>query len=332
MVKPKASTVQSVDQKKAVRDKWASFGELDAEQITYMESRKIDYHKVKKYAKDNNGYIACAIWDMTGIISIQNRAVKEKKFVIEKGSNSRGCFMSDIDSNMKKVYVVEGMFDFLSLAQYSKNVIGLKSATDGHDVIRQLYHKGYKIILIPDADEAGQNIVKALSDIKFSLLDLAKFEVKDTNELLVTTNLGADIMNFIEQEREMEPMNIDGAFSKLSNIQTIYRKNGGRLGQSSPFEALDRWTQGIIKGKVYTIGAYSNVGKSQFSYEYAQYFMKGGKKVMYFSIEVDTGMLLAYIAKSLYKKDFQDIMSGKLQINKDHFTTLSLYDNVNTLE
>ena len=61
--------------------------------------------------------------------------------MIEKGTNSKGVFITDIDKSVRKVYVVEGMFDFLSLAQYFPNVIGLKSAKDGTDVVKAFYHK-----------------------------------------------------------------------------------------------------------------------------------------------------------------------------------------------
>lgn len=39
--------------------------------------------------------------------------------------------MSDINVDVKKVFVVEGMFDFLTMAQFGVNVLGMKSATDG---------------------------------------------------------------------------------------------------------------------------------------------------------------------------------------------------------
>lgn len=315
-----------------ISNKWKSFTELNQDQINFLKSREVDYEKVKKYIKNNNEYVACAIYDLTGMISIQNRSIKEKKFLIEKWSNSSGCFLSDIDMEKKIVYVVEGMFDFLTLAQHGVNTIGLKSAKDGLHVVRAFYNKWYKIVLIPDADEAGQYIVKEFSDIKYSLLDLAPYNVKDINELAMELKCGSGLIDLIEQDREQEAINIDWAFAKFATIQNVFQTNWGRLGQSSPFPLLDKYTQGVIKGKVYTIGGYSNTGKSQFSYEYAQYFIKKNQKVMYFSVEVDTGLLLGYIAKAYYKHDFQEFLSGKAIINKEHFKNLYLYDNISNLD
>jgi len=90
--------------------------------------------------------------------------------------------------------------------------------------------------------------------------------------------------------------------------------------------------QGIIEGKVYTIGAYSGHGKSTLSYEYASYFVKQRKKVLYFSVEVDSGLLLSYIARNFYKVPHKSIMDRQHKINANDFDTLYIYDNVRDLE
>lgn len=139
------------------------------------------------------------------------------------------------------------MFDFLSLAQYAENVIGLKSAKDGTEIVKAFYNKGYKVIVIPDNDEAGHNMLKDLEDIKYSMFDVQHYEVKDINELLVESQYGAEILNLIEDERTKEPMNIDGAFEKFAIVQKAFSVNSGRLGEESPFPNIDKYTQGIIQ-------------------------------------------------------------------------------------
>jgi predicted ATP-dependent serine protease len=83
---------------------------------------------------------------------------------------------------------------------------------------------------------------------------------------------------------------------------------------------------------VYTIGAFSNTGKSQFSYAYVAHFLKQGKKVGYFSIEVDVGMLLSHIAKSYYGEHYQNIMMGTKKVIRDDFQNLYLYEDVFTVK
>lgn len=315
-----------------VQEKWDSLSVLNEEQISYLNDRAIDYTKVDKYIKNNNWYVSCALYDLKWIISIQNRSIVEKRFMIEKWTNSKWVFISDIDKDKKFVYVVEWMFDFLTLAQFTTNVIWLKSSNDWYEVVREFYNKWYKIILIPDNDDAWRFVINKLSDIKVSIFDLSWYEVKDINELLVESKWWEKLLSFIEEERTKEPLNIDWAFSKLEKIKDIYKNNNWRLWQSSPFLNIDKYTQWIIEWKVYTIWWFSNTWKSQFSYEYAQYFLKQWKKVAYFSIEVDTWLLLWYIAKAYYKQKFSDILWWTMEIKKDLFKNLYLYDNINSLD
>ena len=317
--------------KRKVFDKWNSLTQLNDTQINYLGSRWIDYIKVKDYIKNNNWYVSCALYDELWIISIQNRSITEKKFMIEKWTNSKGCFLSSINKSNKIVYVTEWMFDFLSLAQFWVNTIWLKSVHDWLDMVRAFYKKWYEIVLIPDNDEAGNTIIENLKDIKFSLLKLAPYEVKDINELLVWSWMWNDIIELIESDREREPMNIDLAFKKFDWIKEIFLWRW-KLWIDGPFKELDLETQWIIEWKVYTIWWFSNTWKSQFSYEYAQYFLRAWKKVAYFSIEVDTGLLLWYIAKAFYKREFNLILNWTVPLNKNDFKNLYLYDNINTLD
>lgn len=87
--------------------KWASLPPMNAEQRAYLKSRSIDPDKVSKYAKDNGGRVSCGIYDESGIITLQSRDINEKRFMIEKGTSSKGCFVSDINKDVKRAYVVE---------------------------------------------------------------------------------------------------------------------------------------------------------------------------------------------------------------------------------
>lgn len=315
-----------------IKEKWESLPQLNDAQIEYLKNRGIDAGKLIGVAKNNNGYIACPIWDMTGIITIQSRTIKSEwpRFMIEKGTNSKWVFMDNIDIENRNVYVVEWLVDYLTLRQYTRNVVGMKSATDGFEMIREFYNRGYKIILIPDADEAGKSVIEKLHDIKFSLFDVGKYWVKDINDLLVEWQYGSKILDLINNEREKEPINIDQAFMKFEKMKEKIKERG-RLGFDSPFPKIDRYTQGIIEWKTYTIGAFSNTGKSQFSYAYVQHFLKMGKKVGYFSLEVDIGMLLSHVAKSYYAENYTNIMMGNRKVIREDFQNLFLYDDVFTV-
>ena len=316
--------------------KWDAMRTLSKIQEEYLTSRAIEYKLVNKYIRDNNGYVCCPLsdieWGSVKIMSIQNRDIHTKKFVLEKWLPSKWCFVSAIDKTKRYVYVVEGMFDFLSLAQYTDNVIGMKSANDGADVVKQFAKKWYLPILIPDNDEAWQNMIRLMEGVKTSLFDLKQFDVKDINELLTKSGYGKEILSIIESERTRDPLHIQWAMNKLKDLQALTKKRW-RLWSNGP-ASLKRITdlhQWIIEWKVYTIWAYSGNWKSTLSYEYVSHFVKEKKKVLYFSVEVGSGLLLAYIARNFYKTPLHNIMNGTKDINLNDFENLYLYDNVRDL-
>lgn len=56
--------------------------------------------------------------------------------------------------------------------------------------MKSFFRRGYEIVLVPDNDEAGKHVTSELKDIKFSVFDLAPYDVKDINELLVVSGYG----------------------------------------------------------------------------------------------------------------------------------------------
>lgn len=320
-----------------VKAKWEAMWELSQIQIEYLASRSVDYSKVKRYIRNNIWYVCCPVsaisWTSIDMISLQSRDIHTKKFVIEKGTPSKWCFISAIDKNKKYIYVVEGMFDFLSLAQYTDNVVGMKSASDWADVVKEFAKKWYLPILIPDNDEAGKTMLTLMANVPHSVFDLAEYNVKDINELLVKSGYGESVLEVIEEMRTRPPRNIDSAIKKLDSLQALTTKRW-RLGVDGPpsMKKITDLHQGIIEGKVYTIWAYSGHGKSTLSYEYASYFVKQKKKVLYFSIEVDSWLLLSYIARNFYKTSHKSIMNREYKINPNDFDNLYLYDTVRDLE
>jgi len=125
--------------------------------------------------------------------------------------------------------------------------------------------------------------------------------------------------------------NIDIAFEKLEEIQSVYKERGRRW-YDSPFPIIDKYTQGIIEGKVYTIGAFSNTWKSQLLYEYASYFLKKDKKVMFISTEVGVWDLLWYIARNFYRTNYKDVMKAKQKLEKTDFKKLSLFEDIKDVQ
>ena len=198
--------VQVTQQKmnKEIAAKWSSLPNMTQEQRDYVASRWIDPDSVSAYAKDNGWKVACAVYDESWIITIQSRDIHEKKFMIEKWTQSKWCFMTKINMEVKKVFVVEWMFDFLTLAQFWVNVVWMKSATDGADLVRKMQSKWYEIIIIPDNDDAGKKMHAMFDDMPHFWFDLSPLWVKDVNELINQWEwYKENIIWIIEDERLM---------------------------------------------------------------------------------------------------------------------------------
>ena len=101
------------------------------------------------------------------------------------------------------------------------------------------------------------------------------------------------------------------------------------LGYPSHIPELDKYTSGLIPWKVYTIAGYSNTWKSRFSYGYINHFLSLGKKVVFFSLEVDKWLLFQHLCcnkYNCYPKDLTDEM-----IDIMDFSNLLIYDDTYSL-
>ncbi len=127
-------------------------------------------------------------------------------------------------------------------------------------------------------------------------------------------------------KNQMQKIKHDWSFDKavISLNRYMEGKRNGMLGIPSPYPTIDKMTSGIIRGKVYTIAGYSNTGKSKFSYNYVNHFLNAGKKVIFFSLEVDSGMVLWNLCCNRYNKDFNDLQLE--DIAQKDFDNLYIYD------
>lgn len=124
----------------------------------------------------------------------------------------------------------------------------------------------------------------------------------------------------------MDNINILKAYDKMNWYTEQLKNNNGMLWYSSHYPALDKFTSGIIPWKVYTIAAYSNVGKSRFSYGYVNHFLTQWKKVCFFSLEVDKWLLLQHLCCNRYNKYNYELTDEIIKI-KD-FENLYIFDDL----
>jgi len=117
------------------------------------------------------------------------------------------------------------------------------------------------------------------------------------------------------------------ALQKLQKYKTLIKENW-MLWIKSQFEQIDKVTSWVIPWKVYTIWAYSNSWKSKLSYDYVNHFLAQGKKVNYYSLEVDAWMVLLNLFANKEKKAFWVNLDSDIYFYKN----LKIFDDIYDLE
>lgn len=278
-------------QKKSVMQIWGSLPELNTDQQNYLLTRWIEYNKIKWIVKSYNGGVGCLIYEGDIAKGLNARTLssdKDKRFTALSGYPTKWVYKNGIDTSKNYLFVVEWLIDFLTLRQHDTNVIWLKSAESGIDDVIALANK-YDIYFIGDNDEAGRKTRDKLQWIRYKFFDISKYDekYKDINDLYCDIQ-SPEILDAIKGHSEyIAPITSTiEKFKKRQEVIQVY----GRLGYDWPYKAIYDYTQGVIPWKVYTIGAYSNTGKSKFAYYHIQYFLSIGKKVALLSLEVDEAM------------------------------------------
>jgi replicative DNA helicase len=89
----------------------------------------------------------------------------------------------------------------------------------------------------------------------------------------------------------------------------------------------------MISWKVYTVCAYSGVWKSNFTYSYVVDALKRGKKVIFFSLEVQADMLMANLVKASHNITIDDIRKDSFmwEYDVELFENLTIYDDASEL-
>ena len=259
-------------------------------QIEYLKSRWIDYEKVKDVVKTYTNWISCMIFNEKGkAISINTRSIENKQFRILPWTQSKWVYMWSIDKNNKKIYVVEWMFDFLTLRQYTQNVIWLKSINDWIDVIREFYIKWYEITIIPDNDEVWKTLLDKIQDIKYSWFNLWNYDVKDINDFLTESWFWKWIIEIIEEEKVkwwyQEEFEIVNYSDTLQDWIDELKNTNPNTAIHWGYQELDNKIWYILPWQLILVWWTTWTWKSTFVWEIAKNISKVWNKVLKFTLE-----------------------------------------------
>lgn len=244
-----------------------------------------------------------------------------------------GLFNSDFCKSDEPLFVVEGMFDALSIIELGFEATALNSISNKTLFLQELQKQepNRPIILALDNDEAGQKAQRELLQNVPDYVAMADVEYlfdnhKDANESLiadreafrkrlefVSSNAVSEFEDLQkERQYEYEQSNLFHYIPQfLENIrQSIYRPP-----LSTGFQNLDRLLDGGLYEGLYIIGAMSSAGKTSLCLQIADQIAERGHDVIFFSLEMSRAELLSKsisrLTAQLSVKQCGDVRYGK---------------------
>lgn len=239
-----------------------------------------------------NHYIARAV----------SSSVKEYAKMNETGGGKAGIFnTAALYSDAEAVFIVEGIFDALSIIEIGADAIALNSTSNAEQLLKTIeqHPTAATLILCLDADEPGQRAQNALKEgltrlnVSYIAADITG-RFKDPNEALT-----GDIKAFKEAIRKAaaqataKPDNVSSYIDNLMQEEIAKLKDAAE--RKTGFRRLDELSGGLYPG-LYVIAATSSLGKTTFSHQIADNLAEAGSDVLFFSMEQSR---LELVSKSL---------------------------------
>lgn len=227
------------------------------------------------------------------------------------------------DQNIQELFVVEGIFDALSLLEVGADAIALNSTSNVDSLIKALERHRTPATLVLCLDNDGrQSTADALQKLRDGLTRLNISHVpgdiccgkKDPNEALTADrDAFTDAIEAARHEAAAKPDNI-GYY--LDNLMTadIERFRSSCL---TGYPNLDAKCGGLYGG-LYVVAAISSLGKTTFCQQMADQIAAAGNDVLFFSLEQSRLELASKsIARVTAQKDMKTAVTS-LSIRKGY--------------
>lgn len=195
------------------------------------------------------------------------------------------------------VFVVEGIFDALSILQCGGNVLALNSANNAGALIKRLQENPPKctLVIYTDNDDAGR---KAAEQIRAACLALGvKYKSMKGQNHDASDDLQADPAAFAERIRKTKEYikqtaderprdELDEFFDKIQTEAYKPHETGLRF-----FDRL--LSGGVVAQTVFLLLAAPGTGKTTFCQQLAEEMARHGKHVVYLNFEMSKEQMLA---------------------------------------
>lgn len=231
--------------------------------------------------------------------------------------------MGALYSGAEAVFVVEGVFDALSIIEAGQPAIALNSTSNVDKLIKTLEQQptAATLILCLDDDPAGKNATGKLKaglnrlNISYATADINGGH-KDPNEALTADR--AAFEQAIAKAIEGEAAKPDNTAAYLDDLmQGEIEKFKQARDRKTGFSNLDEKAGGLYSG-LYVLAAISSLGKTTLALQMADQIAAAGHDVLFFSMEQSR---LEMVSKSLARLTAQaDLKSAvtSLSIRKGY--------------
>lgn len=304
------------------------YADLPSRGISKATCTKFDYRVGRNYSGE---YVHIANYkDSEGTVVAQKIRDKDKN-MSWKGSASKvgfyGQWLYEPGVN-KNLIIVEGEIDALTVRQVLGNgancVVSIPSGTNSavktcKENMEWLLRWG-TIILGFDNDEAGRKAQKEVSELfDPTLIKFVTWPAKDPNELLVSGR-GQDIVTAIQEAKDNKPQSIVTASEIMGSILSR-----PEYGVAWPWPTLTKATYGIHPNKIYTIGAGSGIGKTEFLINLVGHFVHDMKVPV-------GGLFLESQPSEIYLRTAGWILGQRLHVPGAEWNEQQIQDTVATFQ
>ena len=229
-----------------------------------------------------------------------------------------------------------------NIKSYWKNIdlVILKEYLEKNSLLEKIWGLSFLTEIIENSQSFNwkeyRNIIKEKSERRKIILYARRMEEKGYEETQNMKDILKDIENIstaiFDMKEEKEWWELIDFVNEYEEIKDLVKKNNWYLWIKWPFPQVDKYTRGFISWKVYTLVAFSNTWKSQFSYNFVCDFLRKWKSVSYFSLEVWKWFLFKDVLRCFYWKTDKEMTYEDYFYNLDDFEKLKIYDSIYKLE
>lgn len=213
--------------------------------------------------------------------------------------------------NSEYIFIVEGIFDALSVEELGYRAIALNSTSNIKKLISMIEKSKFQIldktfIIVSDNDEAGSrckdNLVSEFKrlGLKFQVCELPLY-VKDANELLQKDKSKLEKILKLEVNKKK---NEDFCINKVNGFLKFIDESKNRKIIKTGINSIDRVLGGGLYPGLYTIGAIPSLGKTTLVHQIADNIASQDIDVLYFSLEMGRNeLMLKSISREMFLID-----------------------------